>query len=134
MKGLSFQIYVKKILSSYKEKDPYTRKFKTKYDEDKGEGCLSIQNSKRTLNEVMEIIDKVLKPYQKSKEIIGRPRLSFRIQIFKINRKFSKLNKETKKKETKYDKKAKGISVYGLDTLSQPQLMNLIKGALQSSK
>ena len=134
MKGLSFQIYVKKVLSEFKEKNPYTKKYKTKYEFDKGDGCLSIQNSKRNLDEVMEIIDKVLRPHQKQTELIGRPKLSFRIQVFKVSRKFSQLNKKTRKKETKYDKKSKNRSLYDMDILSQPQLNDLIKKALKSTK
>ena len=131
---LSFQIFIKKVLSGYRVKDPYTGKYKTQYDFDKGDGCLSISNSKRNLDEIMEIIDRVLKPYQKREEIIGKPKLSFRIQIFKINKKFSELNKKTEKMEVKYEKKSKNRSLYNLDILSQPQLMDLIKKALISTK
>ncbi len=131
---LNFQINIRKVSNEYRVKDSYTGKFKTKQDWDKGDGGLPIYNSTRSLDEVMKIIEKILNPYKEKEEIIGKPKLSFRIQVFQINKKFSVVNKETGKKETQYNKKSATKSIYNLDMLSQPQLMDLIKRALKSSK
>lgn len=129
MKGLSFQIYVKKVVNEYKEKIASTGKFRTKYEFDNG--CLSIQNSKRSLSEVMKVIDKILKPYIGQEEVIGRKKLSFKIQVFQILKQF----KGDKKmgKASHYKKVSKFRSIYNVN-LSQQQLLDAIKLALEISK
>lgn len=128
MNGLSFQIYVKKVVNEYKERNP-NGKFRTKYIFDNG--FLSIQNSTRNLAEVMKIVDKVLAPYIGKDEVIGRKKLSFKIQVFQILKKF-KGNKKMGK-ASHYKKVSKFRSIYNVN-LSQQQLLDSIKLALETSK